>query len=60
MRTFYTTNDIEDLVASGVRQLEMGPGVIVTGAAKQLAEQLGLALVTPGSGVANKPAARCC
>jgi hypothetical protein len=49
MRIFYTASDIEDLAASGVRQLDVGPGVTLTGAAKELAEQLGIALVTPGS-----------
>jgi hypothetical protein len=49
MRIFYTASDIEDLAASGVRQLEMAPGVTLTGAAKELAEQLGVVLVVPGA-----------
>ena len=49
MRTFYTGSDIEDLAASGVRQLEVGPGVALTDAARQLAEELGIALVLPGA-----------
>jgi hypothetical protein len=48
MRTFYTGSDIEDLAASGVRQLEVGPGVALTDTARQLAEELGVALVMPG------------
>jgi hypothetical protein len=49
MRTFYTGSDIEDLATSGVRQLEVGPGVALTDAARQLAEELGIALILPGA-----------
>jgi hypothetical protein len=49
MRTFYTGSDIEDLAASGVRQLEVGPSVSLTDAARERAEELGITLVTPGS-----------
>ena len=54
MRTFYTGSDIEDLAARGVRQLELGPGVALTDTARELAEELGIALVTPGSAPASK------
>ncbi len=54
MRTFYTGSDIEDLAASGVRQLEVGPGVVLTDAARQQAEELGIILVVPGTASANK------
>jgi len=54
MRTFYTGSDIEDLAASGVRQLEVGPGVALTDAARQLAEELGIALVAPGAAPTSK------
>jgi len=54
MRTFYTGSDIEDLATSGVRQLEVGPGVALTDAARQLAEELGIALVAPGATSASK------
>ncbi len=54
MRIFYTVSDIEDLAASGVKQLEMGPGVMLTGAAKERAEELGVALVIPGRASPNK------
>jgi hypothetical protein len=57
MRTFYTGNDIEDLVASGVRQLEVGPNVFLTDAARERAEELGIVLVTPGSAPTAKVAA---
>ena len=54
MRTFYTGNDIEDLAASGVRQLEVGQGVVLTDAARQLAEELGIVLVLPGAAPTSK------
>ena len=54
MRIFYTGSDIEDLAASGVRQLEVGPGVALTDAARQLAEELGIALVAPGAAPTSK------
>lgn len=54
MRTFYTGNDIEDLAASGVRQLEIGSGVALTDMARERAEELGIALVLPGSAPAKK------
>jgi hypothetical protein len=56
MRTFYTGSDIEDLVANGVRQLEVGPNVSLTDAARERAEELGIILVTPGSAPAAKAA----
>jgi|APSaa5957512622_1039677.scaffolds.fasta_scaffold107748_1 hypothetical protein len=49
MRIFYTENDIEEMAARGVQQLEVGPEVILTDAARQHAEGLGIALVLPGS-----------
>jgi len=57
MRIFYTGSDIEDLAGSGVRQLEVGPGVALTDAARERAEELGIALVTSGSAPASKTAA---
>ena len=56
MRTFYTGSDIEDLATSGVRQLEVGPGVVLTDAARQTAEELGIVLVVPGNVSAGKAA----
>src|SRR5512135_3341412 len=49
LRIYYTGNDIEDLAASGVRQLEVGAGVGLTDAARERAEELGIALVAAGS-----------
>jgi len=46
MRIFYTGSDIEDLADSGIRQLEVGLGVTLTDAARERAEDLGIALVT--------------
>ena len=57
MRIFYTENDIEDMVARGVRQLEVGPGVILTDAARQHAEGMGLVLVKPDSAPAGNAVA---
>ena len=57
MRTFYTASDIEDMFARGVRQLEVGSTVALTDEAREWAEQLGIALVTPGSAPTAKPAA---
>lgn len=57
MRTFYTGNDIEDLVASGVRQLEVGAGVALTDTARERAEELGVVLVVPGAAPAKKTVA---
>lgn len=57
MRTFYTASDIEDMAARGVRQLEVGSTVALTDEARERAEQLGIALVTPGSTPTAKPAA---
>jgi primosomal protein N' len=56
MRTFYTGNDIEDLAASGVKQLEIGSGVALTDMARERAEELGIALVMSGSAPARKAA----
>ncbi len=54
MRIFYTGSDIEDLAASGIRQLEVGPGVALTNSARQLAEEFGIALVMPAAAPASK------
>ena len=47
MRIFYTGSDIEDLAANGIRQLEIGPEVTLTDAARERADELGVSLVTP-------------
>jgi|SRR5664279_2414441 hypothetical protein len=57
MRTFYTESDIEDLAASGVRQLEVGTNVSLTDAARERAEELRVVLVVPGNVSTSKAAA---
>jgi hypothetical protein len=57
MRTFYTESDIEDLLASGVRQLQIGPEVVLTDAARQLAEELGIVLILPDAPPTGKVSA---
>ena len=56
MRTFYTESDIDDLAASGVRQLEVGQSVFLTDAARERAEELGVVLVVSGSVSTTKAA----
>jgi len=57
MRTFYTESDIEDLAASGVRQLEVGTNVSLTDAARERAEELGVVLVVPSNVSTSKAVA---
>ena len=57
MRTFYTESDIEDLAASGVRQLEVGINVFLTDAARERAEELDVVLIVPGNVSTSKAAA---
>ena len=57
MRIFYTGSDMEDLAASGVKQLELGPGVALTDAARERAEELGISLVKLGSAPATQAVA---
>jgi hypothetical protein len=45
MQTYYTGEDIEDLAARGSRRLELGPGVVLTDIAREMANQLGIELV---------------
>lgn len=54
MRIFYTGSDIEDLAAKGIRQLHVGPEVTLTDAARERAEDLGIALVKPGNAPTSK------
>jgi hypothetical protein len=56
MRIFYTGSDIEDLAANGIRQLKVGPEVTLTDAARERAEELGIALVMPGDAPTIKAA----
>jgi hypothetical protein len=45
MKIFYTGSDIEELAASGVTRLEIGPAVQMTDVARELASELGIELV---------------
>ena len=54
MRIFYTGSDIEDLASNGIRQLEVSPEVTLTDAARERAEELGVALVMPNETPARK------
>jgi len=45
MNIYYTAKDIEELVAKGVHQLELGPNTSLTDFARETAEQLDLALI---------------
>lgn len=45
MNIYYTAKDIEELVAKGVQQLELGPNTSLTDFARETAEQLDLRLV---------------
>lgn len=58
MKTFYTGSDIEDLAASGVKQLVLGPGISITDVARELAAEYGIELVAPGAAVPQQPGAR--
>lgn len=49
MKIFYTCDDVEELVASGVDQIELGPGVSITDLAREMAEDHGIKLMSPGS-----------
>ena len=62
-KIFYTGSDIEELAASGITRLELGPGMAITDIARQVAEELGIELAQPdgaNSKTASKaaPAAR--
>jgi hypothetical protein len=58
MKTFYTGSDIEDLAASGVKQLVLGPGISITDVARELAAEYGIELVAPGAAAPQQPVAR--
>jgi|APSaa5957512622_1039677.scaffolds.fasta_scaffold112877_2 hypothetical protein len=49
MNIYYTAKDIEELSARGVKQLELGPHVIITDFARETAELYGIELVSPGA-----------
>ena len=58
MKTYYTGSDIEDLAASGIKQLVLGPGISITDVARELAAEYGIELVNPGAAAQPQQAAR--
>ncbi len=58
MKIFYTGSDIEELAATGVRRLEIGPGVTITDVGREMAEELGIELVRVGAAPAPAPQAQ--
>jgi len=56
MKTFYSAEDIETLASQGVRELVVDENTVLTSVAREMAEQLGVNLVTAGRGKAGGPA----
>ena len=54
MNIYYTAKDIEELAAKGLKQLELGPGTMLTDFARETAEQLGIQ-ITSSSQAENAP-----
>jgi dTDP-4-dehydrorhamnose reductase len=55
MNIYYTAKDIEELVAKGIHQLELGPNTSLTDFARETAEQLDVTLLD-GTKTAAEPA----
>lgn len=59
MKIYYTSKDIEELAAKGVKQLEVNRDVTLTDFAKETAEQVGIELIrTPARTKATPPVSR--
>lgn len=56
MKIYYTSKDIEELVAKGVTQLEINSDVSLTDFARETASQLGIELVRTSAGGASRAA----
>lgn len=56
MNIYYTAKDIEELVAKGIYQLELGPSTSLTDFARETAEQLDVKLIEFNDGSAPGPA----
>jgi hypothetical protein len=56
MNIYYTAKDIEELVAKGIYQLELGPNTSLTDFARETAEQLDVKLVEGTPEVVSVPA----
>jgi hypothetical protein len=57
MTTYYTSKEIEELAAKGVRQLVLDHGAVLTDFARETAQQLGIALVKEGQSPPQAPSA---
>lgn len=55
MNIYYTAKDIEELVAKGIQQLELGPNTSLTDFARETAEQLDVTIVEIGADRAGSP-----
>ena len=55
MNIYYTAKDIEELVAKGIYEIELGPNTSLTDFARETAEQLEVTLIDGAKG-AQKPA----
>ncbi len=55
MRTFYSTQDIEDLAARGITELVVDDSVVLTDLARDMAQRLGIALVSRSRGPSPAP-----
>lgn len=56
MNIYYTAKDIEELVAKGIHQLELGPHTSLTDFARETAEQLDVTIVETAAGADRAPA----
>lgn len=45
MNIYYTAKDIEEMAAKGIRQIELGPGVVLTDFARETAQQFNIELI---------------
>ena len=60
MKTYYATQDIEDLAARGISELILDDDIVLTDLARDAAQRLGVKLVQPGREIetARAPASR--
>lgn len=57
MNIYYTAKDIEDLVAKGIFEIELGPNTSLTDFARETAEQLDVTLLDGTQTAPSAPAA---
>jgi hypothetical protein len=60
MKTYYATQDIEDMAARGIAELHLDHDTVLTDLARDAAQRLGVKLVQPGiaRAAANVPTAQ--